>query len=46
VKAMNAGLHGAGLFALLTLARLGIAAGAPGSAAWAAAATTAALRSG
>ena len=45
VKAVNAGLHGAGLFALLTLARLGIAAGAPGSAAWASAATTTALHS-
>ena len=45
VKAMNAGLHGAGLFALLTLARLGIAAGAPGSAAWASAATTTARHS-
>jgi hypothetical protein len=33
VKAMNAGLRGAGRFALLTLARLGIAVGAPGSAA-------------
>jgi hypothetical protein len=33
VKAMNAGLHGAGRFALLTLARLGIAAGPLGSAA-------------
>jgi hypothetical protein len=38
---MDAGLHGAGRFALLTLAGLGIAAGALGSAAWAAAATTA-----
>jgi hypothetical protein len=37
VTAMNAGPHGAGRFALLTLARLGTAAGAPGSAAWAAA---------
>jgi hypothetical protein len=34
VKAMNAGLHDAGRFALLTLARLGIAAGALESAAW------------
>jgi hypothetical protein len=42
---MNAGLHGAGRFALLTLARLGIAAGALGSAAWAAAATTTARHS-
>jgi len=40
---MNSELHGADRFALLTLARLGIAAGAPGSAAWAAAATTTAL---
>ena len=43
VTANNAGLHGAGRFALLTLARLGITAGAPGSAAWATAATTTAL---
>ena len=41
----NAGPHEAGRFALLTLTRLGTAAGAPGSAAWAAAATTTALRS-
>jgi hypothetical protein len=40
---MNAGPHSAGRFALLTLARLGIAAGAPRSAAWAAAAPTTAL---
>jgi len=37
---MNAGPHDAGRFALLTLAGLGITACAPGSAAWAAAATT------
>ena len=42
---MNAGPHGAGRSALLTLARPGIAAGAPGSAAWAAAATTTAPHS-
>jgi len=42
---MNAGPHGAGRFALLTLAMLGIAAGAPGSAARAAAAPTTALHS-
>jgi hypothetical protein len=37
---MNAGLHDVDQVTLLTLARLGITAGAPGSAAWAAAATT------
>ena len=44
VTANNAGHHEVGRFALLTLTRLGTAAGAPGSAAWATAATTTALR--
>ena len=38
---MNAWIHGAGRIALLTHASLGTAAGALGSATWAAAATTA-----